>query len=346
VRDICREPLGGEPHLLECCRAGGAAVSLVAAARDVATEQRGYQHEAFFYRGVEEFLDGTVPFVQEGLERGEPVMVSTSEARIQALRGLLGRESDRVRFVDMAALGANPSCIIPAWLDFVRGAAGRPARGIGEPVWPGRRDVEVLESQLHESLLNVALPEDTPLWLRCPYDLAALPEEVIEEAQRSHPLMAGAVESSAVQRTQVFGGATHARSAFEAGLPEPMGVLAAIEFRAGEIRRVRRVVASAAAACGLAMERSSDLQLAVHELAVNSVRHGGGTGRLRIWRESGALVCEVNDSGHVQDPLTGRRSAAADGATGRGLWMVNRLCDLVQLRSTPSGTAVRLHTWI
>jgi hypothetical protein len=31
---------------------------------------------------------------------------------------------------------------------------------------------------------------------------------------------------------------------------------------------------------------------------------------------------------------------------GRGLWMVNRLCDLVQLRSFPDGAAVRVHMYL
>jgi hypothetical protein len=36
--------------------------------------------------------------------------------------------------------------------------------------------------------------------------------------------------------------------------------------------------------------------------------------------------------------------AAVDG--GRGLWMVNQLCDLVQLRSFPDGAAVRVHMYL
>lgn len=305
---------------------------------------RLYQHEAFFYRGEQEFLDGTVPFVRDGVALGEPVLVATNRHRIEAMRTLLGEAAVAVRFVDMGALGANPACIIPAWLEFVREHAGRPLRGIGEPVWPGRRDVEILESQLHEALLNLALPDQAPLWLRCPYDLAALPADVIEEAQRSHPYLAGG--QTDIARSTSFGGVSHAHRAFERGLPEPASVDRAMTFDVGDLRRVRRVVATAAVESGLGAERGADLQLAVHELAVNSVRHGGGHGRLRLWQEPGALVCEVSDDGHVQDPLTGRRSVRSDGATGRGLWMVNRLCDLVQLRSTSVGTTVRVHTWL
>ena len=35
--------------------------------------------------------------------------------------------------------------------------------------------------------------------------------------------------------------------------------------------------------------------------------------------------------------------AAERLAASRGFWVVNQLCDLVQVRSTPAGSAVRLH---
>jgi anti-sigma regulatory factor (Ser/Thr protein kinase) len=31
---------------------------------------------------------------------------------------------------------------------------------------------------------------------------------------------------------------------------------------------------------------------------------------------------------------------------GRGLWLANQLCDLVQIRSGENGTVVRLLTWL
>ncbi|HEY1450507.1 MAG TPA: ATP-binding protein, partial [Solirubrobacteraceae bacterium] len=86
-----------------------------------------------------------------------------------------------------------------------------------------------------------------------------------------------------------------------------------------------------------------DFVLAVNELATNSVQHGGGGGMLRVWQEPGALVCDVRDRGFIEDPLAGRRRPPIDQYGGRGLWLVNRLCDLVQIRSSPSGTVVRVH---
>ncbi len=49
------------------------------------------------------------------------------------------------------------------------------------------------------------------------------------------------------------------------------------------------------------------------------------------------------DRGWISEPLVGRRPPALERQSGRGLWLANQLCDLVQLRSTPDGTTVRLH---
>ena len=83
--------------------------------------------------------------------------------------------------------------------------------------------------------------------------------------------------------------------------------------------------------------------LAVAELAANSVRHGGGRGILRLWRENGSVICEIRDRGTIADPLAGRRAPTLEQLGGRGLWLANAVCDLVQVRTGPQGTAVRLH---
>lgn len=93
----------------------------------------------------------------------------------------------------------------------------------------------------------------------------------------------------------------------------------------------------------LAPARASDLVLAVHEIAANSVRYGGGEATLRTWFEGGTLIFEIEDRGHIHDPLAGRRRPGMDEGSGRGLWLANQLCDLVQVRSFTTGTVVRLH---
>jgi anti-sigma regulatory factor (Ser/Thr protein kinase) len=87
----------------------------------------------------------------------------------------------------------------------------------------------------------------------------------------------------------------------------------------------------------------ADLVTATSELAANSVMHGGGSGTLRLWFENGALLAEVEDRGRIEEPLVGRLRPDISQEGGRGLWLANQLCDLVQIRSGAGGTTVRLH---
>src|SRR5260370_13627867 len=77
-------------------------------------EHYGFHHEAFIYAGVDEFVEGTSAFVRSGLELDEPTLVVVSAAKIRLLREKLGADADRVRFADMARVGANPARVIPA----------------------------------------------------------------------------------------------------------------------------------------------------------------------------------------------------------------------------------------
>ena len=161
------------------------------------------------------------PFVTEGLEAGEPVMVAVINEHREWLEKSLDGQAAEVTFVDMGELGRNPARIIPAWQKFLDAHAGRPVRGIGEPIWPGRRPEELLECQLHEALLNVAVDPEIPFWLICPYDAERLSSDVVEEAHRSHPVI---VEAESYSGSSRYGGRAHIDSMFNADLSEPLGV--------------------------------------------------------------------------------------------------------------------------
>jgi anti-sigma regulatory factor (Ser/Thr protein kinase) len=309
---------------------------------DVAV-RRKHWHEAVFYEGPEGLLAEVLPFVREGVEQGEPVLVAMVPDHLVALESALGEDATRVDFVDMSELGANPACIIPEWRRFVAdiGDAG-PVRGVGEPVWPGRRDVELEEALLHEALLNLAFDGDSGLSLLCPYDVEHLPAPVIEEAARVH--------SSAQPTARWAGSAPGGRAEPSRGFHTPHAPAAGPtdlwEFDADELDGLRRVVARLASIAGLGRAAVDDVVLAAHELATNSVVHAGGKGVLRSWVEPGAFVVEVSDAGVIDDPLVGRNLPEDVAEHGRGLWLANQLCDLVQLRSGEAGTVVRLFSWL
>ena len=305
---------------------------------------RGYRHEALVYRGQAGFLDAVVPFVQDGIRRGQPVMVAVVPARIAALREALGSDADDVEFVDMAELGANPARIIPAWRDFIErhSADGEPIRGVGEPIWAGRRHSEIEESQFHEALLNLAVCPDTPLWLLCPYDADAMSEEVIAEAHRSHPAI---VDDERYRGSTTYGGAYHVGDLFGRELPPPRGPVRNLVVTGDDGPQVADWVRRWAEASGLSARRSVRLAAAMRSIS-QSVSRPGRPEVLRLWQECSTLICQINDSGHVQDPMIGRRPEAQETPRGRALKTANETCDLVQVRSGPTGTTVRVHTWL
>ena len=302
----------------------------------------GFVHEALFYEGGDGFLAGTVPFIVDGLEAGEPVMVAVPGVRIDMLRSVLPGSGDGVVFADMDVIGANPARIIPAWHDFLaqRAPGHRPVRGIGEPIGPHRGPAALLECQRHEVLLNVAFADRPAWWLLCPYDTTALHPDVVEEAGRSHRylLRDGEHTSSAAYGSSGPAG-------FADPLPEPVTPVDTLEFGDGALASVRQFVNDAATRRGLDQSRLPDLLVAVNELITNSVCHGGGHGRVRVWREADSvtITCEVRDGGVITEPLAGRSRPDSDDEGGRGLWIVNQLCDLVEMRSTAAGTVVRVH---
>jgi len=300
-----------------------------------------FHHEALLYRGLEEFVAETVSFVDDGLRADQPVLVAVSQPKIGLLREALGGRSDRVVFADMAELGRNPARLIPAWRRFAEEHAANPAglRGVGEPIWPQRSAAELAESQRHEALVNLAFAGAPQLRLLCPYDLDALDGAVIDEARHSHPFVRAAGASSA---SPGFAGSGRA-APYDRPLAEPPAPSPPFEFDADSLGELRDLVHARGVAAMLREPHLSDLVLAVGEIAANSVRHGGGRGVLRTWTPPGELVCEIRDRGHIADPLAGRREPPADAVGGRGLWIANQLCDLVEVRSSTEGSTIRLH---
>jgi anti-sigma regulatory factor (Ser/Thr protein kinase) len=304
---------------------------------------RAFAHEALLYDGDDEFVSATAEFIREGVDAGEPVLVVVGAAKIARLRDELNGAGEAVVFADMAELGANPARIIPAWQQFVEQHLrdDRPVRGIGEPIWAERTADELVECQRHESLLNLAFA-DAPAWrLLCPYDISRLADAVIEEALRSHPIV---VRNGKRGASASYRGLSAPARPFDLPLSDPPANAEVFEFDGAHLAGGRQLVSSRAADAGLSRARANDLVLAVNEILTNSVRHGGGSGVLRIWQDDGRLVCEVEDHGRIDDPLVDRRRPGPDQMSGRGLWMANQICDLVQLRSAGGGrNIVRLH---
>lgn len=289
------------------------------------------------YEGDEEYLEGTVPFLRAALEAGEPVLVAVGRSQRELLEQELGAEAERIRFAEMEELGRNPAWIIPFWRQFVDEAGGRSVRGIGEPIWSARTPAALDECQRHEALLNVAFAPNPSWSLLCPYDASSLSDEALAKVAHSHTHIRrrGQLEQSVSFDSDP--------DCFAGELPPPAATPEVYSFGLAELGEVRGRVATAAEQAGMDPVGVTDFVTAASELAANSVMHGGGSGSLRIWCEGDVLMAEVEDRGRIEEPLVGRLRPGISQEGGRGLWLANRLCDLVQIRSSAGGTVVRLH---
>jgi anti-sigma regulatory factor (Ser/Thr protein kinase) len=105
---------------------------------------------------------------------------------------------------------------------------------------------------------------------------------------------------------------------------------------------LRAAAAAHASHLGAGPDRMAHLVIVVSELASNAVRHGGGSGRLRLWRADGGIRCEVRDRGPgIADPEgAGTAPPSMLAVGGRGLWIVRRLAAEVRIDSGGYGTTV------
>jgi Histidine kinase-like ATPase domain len=129
---------------------------------------------------------------------------------------------------------------------------------------------------------------------------------------------------------------------FHRGWPGPahangLPPLLDLSFDTGTLPTARTRIRACAIRAGFGEDQAEDVVLAVHELAANVIRHGGGTGRLRAWSLLGALYCQVDN---------GVASAFAVNSLpcepGHGLWVVRQVASQMQTLSSPAGTSVQV----
>ncbi|GIF20194.1 anti-sigma regulatory factor [Paractinoplanes tereljensis] len=297
-------------------------------------------HRGLLYHDVAGFLSATVPFVRSAVENGDPVLVALPGHNLDLLRDALAGDRGRVDFADMTVTGRNPGRIIPGLL--LRYAAEHPGKRVwfvGEPVWPGRSSVEYPACAAHEALVNTVFEGRDATFL-CPYDASLLTSSAIADAWRTHPVM---IDHGVRVPSPSFGDPVTTAGDFNIPLPPPPASATVLDYRrVPDLVRVRDLVRRQA---GLVLtgDRLEEMILAAHELAANTIKHTTGPGRIAVWTEPGLFACQVDDTGHITDPLAGRVPPHPMLPSGRGLLLVNQICDLVRIHTGPSGTSIRTH---
>lgn len=294
-------------------------------------------HAALLFRSQEHYLAEVTGFVHAALARAEPVLVAVPGFRAGPLRRALGAAAQQVVFADMAELGRNPARIIPAVTAFAIDHAEKGVSCVGECIWPGRSGPELSEAVKHEALANLAF-EGMRVSALCPFDVTGLPPSVLDTAAQTHPLLAS--RGILCPSTAYIGTNGIPRPCLQP-LPDPPAQAEVLRYQR-DLQPLRALTRRRASLSGLAEDRADDLILAVTELATNTLRHSPNGGTLRIWHTPVELVCQITDLGWIKDPLAGRRLPVSYDDS-RGLWLVNQVSDLVERRTGPSGTTIRLH---
>jgi len=238
----------------------------------------------------------------------------------------------------MAETGRNPARLIPELYAFVEEHPGRRVRYIGESVWPGRSDAELCEAARHEALLNLAFAKAS-VSIMCPYDVRGLPAGVVGGVQRTHPAV---LQAGQTRPATSYAGHGVMPAECDSPLPTPPADAQILGYETS-LRPVRDLVASHGTALGMAADRITNLVIAAGEVTANTLRHTRAGGTFWVWHTGEEIICQVQDEGWISDPLAGRQRRSPEDS-GHGLWVVNQMCDLVEIRtSQAAGTIIRLH---
>ncbi|MDP9303986.1 MAG: MEDS domain-containing protein [Actinomycetota bacterium] len=263
-----------------------------------ATEPR-LVHEALVYSSDEEFLERLVPFLQDGLAASHSTMVVLSPNKSALLREALGQDAQRVSFGDASTIYRRPAHAIAEYRRLLDAELSRPnielVRVIGEIPF-GPTSEGHAEWARYESVFNRGFAAYRS-WVVCGYDTRALPEQIVADALRTHPMVstrghrdtnAGYIETDELVERPVR---REPERADVAG--HPLSRLTVTKER--DLAELRRVVAAAARAAGLASSIVDDVTLAAAELARDALSDARGEASVEVTRDGVRWHCDVTD---------------------------------------------------
>jgi anti-sigma regulatory factor (Ser/Thr protein kinase) len=306
--------------------------------------QVGHFHEAGFYGSDAEFAALIVPFAEEGIAAGEPVIIGYDDRKSGLLRSWL-TDPSAVDFIGDKSLYATPARAIATYrrlFEFHAAMGAGQIRIAGDVPHPGNGG-RFEGWDRYESAVNTVW-QDFPVWGRCLYDTTTTPAPVLDIVERTHPrIVSPSGERRASDRYQ-------GASAFE-GLPYAPDPLEDTPLLAELVNRPAADARHALTQIGrgrIPATTLDDLLIGVSEAVTNAQRHGRPPATVRIWATPGRIVVTVHDTGRgPTDRLAGLVPAPgniSDHRLGLGLWAMHQLDIDVALRHTGDGFTIRLRS--
>jgi anti-sigma regulatory factor (Ser/Thr protein kinase) len=304
-----------------------------------ARSQTGHFHEAGFYSSDAEFRALIVPFAEEGIAAGEPVILGYDERKSSLLWSWLSDPS-AVNFFGDDGLYARPARAIATYRGLVESHV---AKGAGQIRIAG--DVPHSGNggrfegwDRYEAAINTVW-QDLPVWGRCLYDVNTAPPTVLDVVERTHPrIVSPSGQRRASGRYQdTFAGLPYVPDPLEDSAP----VAEMVNPPAADVRHTLARITRGHVPASIVQ----DLLIGATEAVANAQRHGRPPVTARIWAEPGHVVVTVHDTGPgPADRLAGMAPVpgTSDRQLGMGLWLTHQLDIDVALRYADDGFTVRL----
>ena len=306
-----------------------------------------HEHVGLVAGSDEELLAGIVPFVEDGVQAGDLLLLSCPPATAALITSALGGRAPDVAVDERISLRgtrvADAMAITGEWVQRAATARSGRLRLVGQ-VRFGAEPRNWREGLRYEAAANRMLAGE-PASVLCLFDRRELPAEVLAGVGPTHPRLLSGGE---VRPSTEFG----SQPDFVRRLPLPREPLeaAAPAFTvadAASLPALRSALRTVIAERVGDPELAQDLHFAASEVASNAFRHGARPVSAQVWSAEDRLVCAISDSGPgFDDPFMGFRPAHGPDLArgGMGLWLARKLWDHVDVLPRPRGVTVRLST--
>lgn len=291
-------------------------------------------HEGFVFDSDHDVVHRVVPFVLEGFSRGEPVLVVAGERVRSLLAAHLGADLSRLEvFAAAETWWRGGHRTLQAYDEDLRGLrASAPSwRLAAEPVWLASD--EGREWSRFEAVANLCY-SSMPYYSLCLHDRRRLPESVLAEVARTHPLTWG--EGAPVPAPTYEDPVRFLSSVQRPVVPRPASAAVHAVTTPWEARRI-----TCAAVPDDRRARVGDVVLAGHELVLNALAVAAFA-EVASWTDGDTFVLEVSDGGPGLPDETLGYVPPGPGDGPHGMWLAWSLADDASVRTGPTGTTIRL----
>ncbi|GAA0604726.1 MEDS domain-containing protein [Kutzneria viridogrisea] len=303
-----------------------------------------FRHQGCVYGSDAEFLAMAVPFVEEGLRRAEPVLVTTTAANLDLLHREMGSKAAGIDYAESAYFGRRPpqraTAFYRYWARKIAQDSTKSVRILAEPIWTGRSPRDVAAWKRMEAGLNVILA-DTSIWMICPYDTRIVPPDIIADSRRTHPECVVGTQSAVSPDfvvPELF--AASCGPAIDVALPADPEEGHRFD---GDLVALRRYVIDRAARFGLPEDRTAMFTIAAGEAITYLIKMGVREATAWIRPEAGQVVCTLHTTDPQQaHPFAGFRPPQLRERPGDGLWLTNQICERVTIQTSDEACTIEM----